>query len=439
MVLDRLVKRKIIDMKLDKRKNIKHVMKHVSEELNIATLHTRAHDQQIKVSDTEVKNRYENDRALYGQTTLAQASAQIREQLQADKEKQYFDDYLENLRKNAAITRNDELLQVPEPNEADLRMHYEQNRASYPKVSFKNSRESINKTLQTINAERWFRENRHRTLVTIHGKRFTVGEFYDEIEELPLAEQRKYQDFDSRKALLDKMIDRIIVVEDTYDQMLSTETKDERGHIRDDILRQVLHQEEVDDQIKISEEEIKSFYENHSGAFSNPPRVKINYLRIYAGQTDAERKQAEVKVKEAYGKLKPGLFRKGEPFGKIAMEYSEDPETATTGGSLDGWISETTGIIEEFANHGFHENVLGLGEEDISRPFLFNSSYYIVQVRSRQEPSPMPFNEARERIEIELKARKHEEMTLKMEETLLSQADLIIFDKVIESILKGNE
>jgi len=275
--------------------------------------------------------------------------------------------------------------------------------------------------------------------MTIHGKRFTVGEFYDEIKELPYTEQESYRDFASRKVLLGKMIDRMIVVEDTYDQMLSTETKDEQGHIRSDILRQVLHQEEVDDHIQIPEGEVKSFYENHSGAFSNPPRVKINYLRIRIGQTDAERKQAEIKVKEAYGKLRPGFFQKGEPFEKIAMQYSEDPETAKIGGSIDEWISENNGIIEEFANHGFHENVLGLGEEDISRPFLFNGSYYIVQVRSRQEPSPMPFTEARERIEIELKARKHEEMTLELEKTLLSQANLIIFDKVIESILEGSE
>ena len=100
-----------------------------------------------------------------------------------------------------------------------------------------------------------------------------------------------------------------------------------------------------------------------------------------------------------------------------------------------GWISEDANIIAEIANHGFHENVLGLGENEISRPFIFHSSYYIVQVRKRQAPIPMPFDEAREIIEADLKARKHEELTRDMEKTLLEQANLIIFEPVIETML----
>lgn len=439
IVLERMVGQKIADLKLDKTADFAHTMKHIGEELNISELHTRAHDSQIKVSDGEIKQRYEQNRQLYGQTTLSEVSESIRSQIEAEKEKKYFEEYLEKLRKNAVITRYDELLEVPEPNEAELRMYYEQNRALYPKQTYEKARNSILNKLLPEKKEKWFKDIRNRTLVTIHGKSFTVGEFYDELIELGPANKDLYQSFNSMKQLLDKMIDRMLIIEDTYDQMLGSETKDERGHIKEDLLRQIFHQEEVDDQIVVTEEEIQAFFNENRNVLMQPPRVQINYIRISAGQTEPERKIAEKKVKEAYAKLNPGFFRKGLPFEEVVLEYSEDADTAEKGGSIDGWISESSGLIEELAGHGFHENVLGLMESDISRPFMFGDSYYIVQVRAREDAQPYALEDVRESIKIELEARKHEEMTVEMEKTLLDQAKITLFDKPIEAMLENRK
>jgi len=67
-----------------------------------------------------------------------------------------------------------------------------------------------------------------------------------------------------------------------------------------------------------------------------------------------------------------------------------------------------------------------------------NPGYYIVQVRKRQAPSPMAFEEARPLIEAELKGRKHDELVLNMENSLLEQADMVIFEPVIEAMLAKN-
>lgn len=439
IVLDRMVKQKISELKLDKTADFAHTMKHIGEELNISELHTRAHDRLIKVSDGEIKQRYEQNRQLYGQTTLSEISESIRSQIEAEKEKKFFEEYLENLRKNAVVTRYDELLEAPEPNEAELRMYYEQNRTLYPKQSYEEARNSVLNKFRPEKKEKWFKDIRNRTLVTVHGKSFTVGEFYDELIELGPSNQDLYQSFDSMKLLLDKMIDRMLIIEDTYDQMLSSETKNERGHVKEDLLMQIFHQEEVDDQIVVTEEETQAFFDENRKALMQPPRVQINYLRISAGQTEPERKIAEKKVKEAYAKLKPGFFRTGLPFEQVALEYSEDAETAQKGGSIDGWISESSGLIEELAGHGFHENVLGLMENDISRPFMFGDSYYIVQARAREDAQPYALEDVRESIKIELEARKHEEMTLQMEKTLLDQAKITMFDKPIEAMLENRK
>ena len=218
--------------------------------------------------------------------------------------------------------------------------------------------------------------------------------------------------------------------------MLNTKNKDEIEHFREDILRQVFHQEEVDDRLEVSQEEMKEFYNEHKAKYVEPPRAKISYIRIGRGQTKDEYDRGEKKIKEAYKKIKPGFWKKGEPFEKVAQEYSEDPETAPQGGEIDEWIYESNDPLNELVSHFFHQKIFGLGVGKISSPFYFQGSWYIVKVRERQEPRQLTFEEAREPIKAELTAIKHDEITRKMEKSLLESANLVIYDKVIKSMLK---
>jgi hypothetical protein len=74
LALDNLIKKRINEKKLDKRKNVKHVMKHISEEININELHSQAHNDRIKVSETEIRRYYEDNRDQFGETPLVRRS-----------------------------------------------------------------------------------------------------------------------------------------------------------------------------------------------------------------------------------------------------------------------------------------------------------------------------------------------------------------------------
>jgi len=438
LALDAMIKEKINEKKLDKRKNVKHVMKHISEEININELHSQAHDNKIKISQTEIRSYYEDNRDQFGQTPLAEAKEEIHRILQAGREKDYFRNYLKELKKNAVITREYRLLDVPEPSEEDSRISYEdQTRASgSSNMPSPAEKEKFKETARNEMEKKWFKQNQNRTLFTIHGKRYTVGEFYQELQELPPEEHETYKDFEGMKDLMDRMIERLLVLEDTYDQMLDTKTKGDIDHVREDVLRQILHQEEVDDKLEISEEELKSYYDKHQRQFVEPPQAKISYIRIGRGQIKDEYDRGEKKAREAYKKLKPGFWKKGQPFEEVAREYSEDPETAPKGGEIDQWILESGNLFEEMTSHTFHENVLNLPAGEISPPFYFHGSWYIVKVRERKEPRLLAFEEAREFIKAELSAKKHEELTRSMGQTLLEKANLVIYDDVIESMLE---
>ncbi len=441
LTVDYIVKEKIKQKKLGKRENIKHVMKHISEELNIEKLHSQAHQKKIKVTESEIRRYYEQNRDQYNGRSLSEAREEIHNILQMQKEKPYFQNYIEELKKKAEITRNYQLLNVPEPGEVNPRLNYgDQSRVSGSAKKPPAEETKDFRALQKQEMEKkWFKQNQNKTLFTIHGKRYTVGEFYRELEELPLQEREKYKGFEGLKKLVDRMIERMLVLEDTYDQMLQVENKEQFEHMREDILKQLLHQEEVDDKIEVSEEEMKAFYSERQEQFVEPPSVKISYIRIGRGQAKDEYDRGEKKAKEAYKKLKPGFWKKGEPFEKVAREYSEDPETAKNGGVIDKWISESADMFVEIASHPFHENVLGLSAGEISSPFYLQGSWYIVKVRERKEPRPLSFEEVREQIETELTARKHEELTHDMGNQLLEQANLVVYDDVVESILNKVE
>lgn len=441
LVVDQMAKAKIKEKKLDQKDSIRHAMKHISEEININEMHSRAHDNKIKVSETDIKLYYEKNRKNFKERPLNEVKEGIRVILQEKQETLYFKKYMEDLKKNAVITREDRLLKVPVPTESDLIIYFEENRKKYnaPEKSFSDVKEQLLIDLGKAKEKEWFKLNKNRTLFTIHGKRHTVGEFYEEFNELPSYEQAKYQTYDAKVELLDRIIQRLLVVEDTNDQMLGSETKEEVSHAKEDILRQLLHQEEVDDKVEVKEEEVAAYYENHKREFMKPPQVKISYIRIASSQDEEEEKRAVVKMKEAHKKLHPGFFKKGVPFEDVAMQYSEDPETANNGGKMDKWITEGEDIIEEITSHVFHENVMSLKKDEIGPPFQFNGSWYIVKVRERKEPEMMSFEDVRESLRAALYQQKHEERSYGLSEALLKQANLVIYDDVIKSMLKPNK
>jgi hypothetical protein len=99
----------------------------------------------------------------------------------------------------------------------------------------------------------------------------------------------------------------------------------------------MMHQEEVDDKIQVTDEEMQKFYDENIDLMALPPKAHIRYIRIGLGQTEDEQKAARTRADEAYKKLVPGLFQQGADFAGVAQEYSEDPETAAQGGELSDW------------------------------------------------------------------------------------------------------
>jgi len=290
--------------------------------------------------------------------------------------------------------------------------------------------------VQRQKEQEWFEANGEKTLFTLKGQRYSLKQFYKEYQELPISAQRQYAGPDGLRKLGDALIDRMLLVADTYDKLLDVKTKPLADETRLRLLRQMMEQEEVDDKIEVTEAEMRAFYTENSKRMAYPPKARIRYIRIGLGTSDDEARRARERADEAYKKLVPGLFGDGADFASVAQEYSEDPQSAAKGGELAGWVGEGSDPLTELMDHPFHEAVLRLEPGEIGKPFEIAGSLYIVQVLERTEPQPLSFEEAKPYIEEVLTERKHRSLASDLQRRLLKQADVEVYPEVIEGYVK---
>lgn len=536
MIMDELVRRWAAERKADRDENIQHVMEHITEEINLDALHTQMHQEQIDVDESEIRAYYEENQDLFGDQTLTQVREQIRITLQAEREDQFVQEYIDRLRQNAAITRDFALLEVPEPSEAELKAYYEGNKRqfvipgqavvdeiripldqdeaaaeeqanqalvrlrsgeafgtvaaelsaapvsaqsvtvrngqrepAYDEVVFgldegeisdvfragdvfyvvrlrsqeperQQSLDEVRELVrQAVLAEKeaaWFEEKANRTLFTIHGQRFTVGEFWQEYQELPPTFLLDYQGNEGRKALAERLIERLLLVEDSYDRLLDVQNQAEIEEIRLDVLAQMMDQEEVDDKIEITDEEVRAYYDAHKADLVEPPQARIRAILVRLGQSEDERQRAWDKANEAYRKLVPGLFQTGADFAEIARQYSEDAISAGQGGEMAGWVQEGPDLLTELVEHPFHQQVFALREGEISRPFEWNGAIYIVQVLERREPRPLTFEEAEAMLREELRLQEHDALADRLFQDLMERANVTVYDRTLQAFVE---
>ncbi len=124
LVVDRLIGDLVAKRKLAEQKKTRHLMKHVTEEINLSGQHEEWHKGKIRVDAIEIKQYYETNRNRFGSRSLSEVSGEIEKILIESKEKAFLADYLKTLREDAGLRVNYELLKYPEPDEEQLRTLY---------------------------------------------------------------------------------------------------------------------------------------------------------------------------------------------------------------------------------------------------------------------------------------------------------------------------
>ena len=125
-------------------------------------------------------------------------------------------------------------------------------------------------------------------------------------------------------------------------------------------------------------------------------------------------------------------MKNGSDFAEIAKQYSEDG-SAETGGEVEGDL---------YRNHldaELAEVIFSLEAGEISDATLVHGGYYIFQLVSKQEEEQMALEEVREDIISHISDERHHELEKEMEDMLLEQSNLVIYEKTLRKMMKEVE
>lgn len=180
----------------------------------------------------------------------------------------------------------------------------------------------------------------------------------------------------------------------------------------------VLSMDAVAQQIEVSEADIKSYYEQNAARYGEPEQRRASHILIRAdksaaqGDRDAARKKA-AEVLELVRK-NPGEF------AKLAREHSQDPGSAQQGGDLDFF---SRGMMVK----PFEDAAFALSKGQVSDVVESDFGFHIIQLTDVKPGASKPLAEVRNEIVAEIRkqqaSRRFTEATEQFTDLVYEQAD----------------
>ncbi|MDJ0863296.1 MAG: SurA N-terminal domain-containing protein [Gammaproteobacteria bacterium] len=205
-------------------------------------------------------------------------------------------------------------------------------------------------------------------------------------------------------------------------------------------------------QVEITEDEIRSYYESRRASFVNPEQVSVEYLvlsratiaeQMSIEQSELERRYEEQKAnyvaaeqrrashiliaaaqdapagEVAAAEKKAQELRQrltaGESFEELAKAESDDPGSAELAGDL-GYFSR--GVMDK----PFEDAVFAMQSGEISDPVRSSFGFHIIRLDGIQAGDVKPLSEVQEQVRRELQLEKAEHLYFEQAEQLANLA-----------------
>ena len=161
---------------------------------------------------------------------------------------------------------------------------------------------------------------------------------------------------------------------------------------------QNLVEQEITPNVVVSEEDLKSFYDEYPDKFMQPGQVKASHILIKVAADVGEEEKA--KKREEINKIRQKLDE-GADFAETAKELSQGP-SGPNGGDL-GYFTRDR-MVPPFADAAF---ALEVGQ--VSDIVITQFGYHIIKVFDKKEGSAIPYETIKAQIERMLQGQKIQE------------------------------
>jgi peptidyl-prolyl cis-trans isomerase D len=205
--------------------------------------------------------------------------------------------------------------------------------------------------------------------------------------------------------------------------------------------------------VKLTDDEVKAYYDEHAKEFMTPDQVIIDYVELKKSSffdqvavkdedlqaayqkeianLSEQRRAAHIlievndKTTEAQAKAKiedvQGRLAKGEKFEALAKEFSQDPGSANNGGDL-GYAGP--GVYDP----AFEKALYSLSKDQVSEPIRTDFGYHLIKLLGVEAPEVPTLASLKDKLTRELKAAQVEqrfvEATKQLEDSAFEASDL---------------
>jgi peptidyl-prolyl cis-trans isomerase C len=249
-----------------------------------------------------------------------------------------------------------------------------------------------------------------KELARINDRVITVAEFEREMEQLPPNVKTLVIDEKGRKAFLENLIERELLLQeglkkglDKNEDILAKVEQFKQGLITEALIEELCAGKDA-----VSDDEVRTYYEKNRARYLLGERVRVRHIMV---QTLEQAREIKKRLRE------------GEDFIALAKQYSIWP-TRQQGGDL-GYIQR--GMVDK----AFEQAAFGLRTGEVSGIVKTKYGYHIIRLEDRQKPRQLTFPEVQADVRTFLRDKKRKEILTSHVKALRERGRISINEKLL--------
>jgi peptidyl-prolyl cis-trans isomerase C len=226
-------------------------------------------------------------------------------------------------------------------------------------------------------------------VATIDGAPITVAEMQDRINKQSPYVRARYTSLEQKKEFLDTLV---------RFEVLAREAKG-RGYDQDaevvrtmkQVMIQKLLKDEFESKVKpedIPEDELKKYYEAHSGDYNKPEEMRVSAIIV----------KDKAKADKAASEAKAAPKDDNKAFRDLVEKYSEDTDSKQRGGDLRFFAADNTALPPAVVKTAFTLKNQG----DVAGPIATDKGFFVLKQTGQRKAINKTFEEVKRQIQNRL-------------------------------------
>ncbi|MFZ2197563.1 MAG: peptidylprolyl isomerase [Thermodesulfovibrionales bacterium] len=245
-------------------------------------------------------------------------------------------------------------------------------------------------TLALISCSKKGAEQKGPFIAKVGNTTITQADYDREFQSLPEYAQQLFADEQGREKFLNEIINKEMLHQEALKKGLdkTPEFQKKVEEFKKITLVTELFEKDVMAKAKVSDQEVKDYYDQHKEEFAPTTQIKASHILV---KTEDEAKKVMERLK------------KGEKFADVAKAVSIDKGSAINGGDL-GYFSKGQ-MVPEFENAASSMNIGDISSVPVRTQF----GYHIIKVTDKKKGSVIEFEKIKDMISQKLTGGKQKE------------------------------